>query len=172
MGHKEEAATHLGGVAVLMGGSTSRFSFMGGRHDTTVDLEAGLGQRHSTTSVSASYDSVAGTKRGERSVVLSPWFKTSERIPTVVFVTMRVRQMTVSAVLSEVNLTAVVRRIHGSFTKTNRVRGHSEFTHSPSFHNFNAFHDFSIIALNRPFHRMKKYLSLTRWQNASLRITL
>ncbi|KAL5972245.1 hypothetical protein TSMEX_000016 [Taenia solium] len=128
MGHKEEAATHLGGVAGLIGGSTSRFSFMGGRHDATVDLEAGLGRRHSTTSVSASYDSAMGTKRGERSVVPSPWFKTSERIPTVVLVTMRVRQMTFSAVLSEVNLTAVVRRIHGSFTKTNRVRGHSEFT--------------------------------------------
>ncbi|KAL5108967.1 hypothetical protein TcWFU_005461 [Taenia crassiceps] len=136
MGHKEEPTTHLGGVAGLMGGSTSRFSFMGGRHDATVDLEAGLGRRHSTTSVSASCDSTTGTKRGDRSVVPSPWFKTSERIPTVVFVTMRVRQMTVSTVLSEVNLTAVVRRIHGSFTKTNRVRGHSLFKERSSNFSF------------------------------------
>ncbi|KAH9284372.1 Uncharacterized protein ECG_02261 [Echinococcus granulosus] len=148
VGHKEEAATHLGGVAGLMGGSASRFSFMGGRHDTTVDLEAGLGRHHSATSVSASYNSTAaGTKRGERSAVPSAWFKTSERIPTVVLVTMRVRQMTVSAVLSEVNLTAVVRKIHGSFTKTSRVRGHSLFKERSSNFSFSGHFGDSDVRL-------------------------
>ena len=118
-----------------LGGSVSRFSFLGTRYDHgAIDLEAGLTHRHSATSISASCDSMAAAgvstiRRGDNrtSVVLSPWFKSSERIPTVVLVTMRVHQMTVSAVLSEVNLTAIVRNIHGSFTKTNRVRGHSRF---------------------------------------------
>ena len=127
----------MSAVAGLVGGSVSRFSFMGTRHDpSAVDVEAGLAaHRHSATSVSASCDSLAiagpsTSRRGENRApgVLSPWFKSSERIPTLVLVTMRVNQMTVSAVLSEVNLTAVVRCIHGSFTKTNRVRGHSEFS--------------------------------------------
>lgn len=114
------------------------------RQDPAVDLEAGLLRPQSTVDPSGndSCDSIAAaeaptksstaatglaqalSRRGDRAT--SVWFKTSERIPTVVLVIMRVRQMTVSAVLSEVNLTAVVRKIHGSFTKTSRVRGHSK----------------------------------------------
>lgn len=136
---KEESGVHNGaasGVAGLIANAAPHFSFMAAtRHDPAVDLETGLLRR---PSVDASFDSVAAgaeanapgptsvfCRRSERTS--SAWFKTSERIPTVVLVTMRVRQMTVSAVLSEVNLTAVVRGIHGSFSKKNRVRGHSKF---------------------------------------------
>lgn len=139
---EEDHFVGAGGVAGLIANAAPRFSFMvPSRHDPVVDMEAGLLRR---TSVNISSDSVAAaanataggdatnypgmarvlSRRSERGT--SAWFKTSERIPTVVLVTMRVRQMTVSAVLSEVNLTAVVRKIHGSFTKTNKVRGHSE----------------------------------------------
>uniref|UniRef100_A0A5K3F7E2 FSA_C domain-containing protein n=2 Tax=Mesocestoides corti TaxID=53468 RepID=A0A5K3F7E2_MESCO len=122
--HKDEPAQQTAAA-------TSRFSFMGGvgsgSHHDTVDLEAGV-RRHSV--LSTSHDSVA--KREHQVALTSPWFKTSERTPMVVFITMRVRQMTVSAVLSEVNLTAAVRNIHGSFTKTDRVRGHSLFKETSS----------------------------------------
>nr|CDS30018.1 Fragile site associated protein C terminal [Hymenolepis microstoma] len=136
---KEESGAHIGaasGVAGLIANAAPHFSFIAAtRHDSAVDVESGLLSR---PSVNASYDSVApgteangpglpGLFRRQSERTSSAWFKTSERIPTVVLVTMRVRQMTVSAVLSEVNLTAVVRGIHGSFTKTNRVRGHSLF---------------------------------------------
>ncbi|KAM7535381.1 hypothetical protein Aperf_G00000099591 [Anoplocephala perfoliata] len=155
LGHdltKEDSGIHIGGGAVagFLSSTTPRFSFMTTRHDPSVDLEAGLLRHQSAMGPSGqdSYDSIAAAeaatnssvaaiglgqlsnRRGDRAT--SVWFKTSERIPTVVFVTMRVRQMTVSAVLSEVNLTAVVRKIHGSFTKTSRVRGHSLFKEKSS----------------------------------------
>ncbi|VUZ47578.1 unnamed protein product, partial [Hymenolepis diminuta] len=145
---KEESGVHNGaasGVAGLIANAAPHFSFMAAaRHDPAVDMETGLLGR---PSVDASFDSVtAGAeanasgltsvfcRRSERTS--SAWFKTSERIPTVVLVTMRVRQMTVSAVLSEVNLTAVVRGIHGSFSKKNRVRGHSLFKEKSSNYSF------------------------------------
>lgn len=52
-----------------------------------------------------------------------PWVW-GERVPLVVFVTAKIRQMAVSAVLSELNLNAGVRNVHGSFTLTKQTRGH------------------------------------------------
>ncbi|CAH8450206.1 unnamed protein product [Schistosoma rodhaini] len=67
-----------------------------------------------------------------------PWVW-GERIPLVVFVTAKIRQMAVSAVLSELNLNAGVRNVHGSFTLTKQIRGHGSFsekflTHSSNLH--------------------------------------
>ncbi|CAH8459783.1 unnamed protein product [Schistosoma turkestanicum] len=67
-----------------------------------------------------------------------PWVW-GERIPLVVFVTAKIRQMAVSAVLSELNLNACVRNVHGSFTLTKQIRGHGSFsekflTHSSNLH--------------------------------------
>ncbi|KAK4473737.1 hypothetical protein MN116_003079, partial [Schistosoma mekongi] len=67
-----------------------------------------------------------------------PWVW-GERIPLVVFVAAKIRQMAVSAVLSELNLNAGVRNVHGSFTLSKQIRGHGSFsekflTHSLNLH--------------------------------------
>nr|VZI39101.1 unnamed protein product [Spirometra erinaceieuropaei] len=66
------------------------------------------------------------SKKQQQHRFMVPWLR-GERVPMVVFVTLNVQQMTVSAVLSELNLTATVRNIHGSFTQTNKIRGRSRF---------------------------------------------
>ncbi|VDQ07284.1 unnamed protein product, partial [Trichobilharzia regenti] len=62
-----------------------------------------------------------------------PWVL-GERVPLVVFVTAKIRQMAVSAVLSELNLNASIRNVHGSFTLTNQIRGRGSFTEKFSAH--------------------------------------
>ncbi|KAF6768073.1 hypothetical protein AHF37_03390 [Paragonimus kellicotti] len=49
-----------------------------------------------------------------------PWL-CSERVPLAIFVTTKVQQMTMSAVLSEINLVAGVRNAHGSFTHSTQL---------------------------------------------------
>ncbi|KAA3677844.1 uncharacterized protein DEA37_0010303 [Paragonimus westermani] len=56
-----------------------------------------------------------------------PWW-CSERVPLAIFVTTKVHQMTMSAVLSEMNLVAGVRNAHGSFTHSTQLRVRGCFT--------------------------------------------
>ncbi|VDP21233.1 unnamed protein product [Echinostoma caproni] len=54
-----------------------------------------------------------------------PWI-CSERLPLSIFLTAKVHQMAVTAVLSELNLSAGVRNVHGSFVHCTQVRGRGE----------------------------------------------
>ncbi|TPP67931.1 hypothetical protein FGIG_04519 [Fasciola gigantica] len=56
-----------------------------------------------------------------------PWI-CSERLPLCIFITAKVHQMAVTAVLSELNLSAGVRNVHGSFVHSTQVRGRGSFT--------------------------------------------
>ncbi|TNN09652.1 hypothetical protein EWB00_006173, partial [Schistosoma japonicum] len=73
-----------------------------------------------------------------------PWVW-GERIPLVVFVAAKIRQMAVSAVLSELNLNAGVRNVHGSFTLSKQIRGHGGFSEKFLTHSLNLhFSDYNI----------------------------
>ncbi|KAF5398209.1 hypothetical protein PHET_08369, partial [Paragonimus heterotremus] len=56
-----------------------------------------------------------------------PWL-CSERVPLTIFITTKVHQMTMSAVLSEMNLVAGVRNAHGSFTHSTQLHIRGCFT--------------------------------------------
>ncbi|CAL8082184.1 unnamed protein product [Calicophoron daubneyi] len=60
-----------------------------------------------------------------------PWLY-SERVPLRIFVTVNIHQMAVTAVLSELNLTAGVRNMHASFAHSSHVRGRGSFTERSS----------------------------------------
>lgn len=89
------------------------------------DVETGLcipvEQLNCAEKPSPSITSSVAQPIGQPLETMPQWFK-SERFPMVVFVSLKVSKMTVSAVLSELNLTATVRNIHGSFTKTKKSK--------------------------------------------------
>lgn len=86
------------------------------------DPSDGLPMQRTPSTIGARLSSEPRMPVGAFEQFTYPWIR-SERLPLCVFVTAKVHQMAVTAVLSELNLSAGVRNVHGSFVHSAQVRG-------------------------------------------------